>query len=127
MLCAVIETILSVKEKCKQDYIVTVLEGIKTDEVAFNKHDELECFGSGNDEVPDTWHNVIHQALLAKYLVRDIESYGTLKVTAAGKKFLNNPKSFNIVVESDEDDSSNEVEMKEAALQQLPMKLFMEC
>lgn len=112
LLCAVIETILSVKEKCKQDYIVTVLEGIKTDEVAFNKHDELECFGSGNDEVPDTWHNVIHQALLAKYLVRDIESYGTLKVTAAGKKFLNNPKSFNIVVESDEDDSSNEVEMK---------------
>lgn len=112
LLCAVIETILSVKEKCKQDYIVTLLEGTKTDEVAFNKHDELECFGSGNDEEADTWHNVIHQAILAKYLIRDIESYGTLKVSAAGKKFLANPKSFNIVVECDEDDSSNEVELK---------------
>lgn len=112
LLCAVIETVLSVKEKCKQDYVVTVLEGIKTDEVVYNKHDELECFGSGNDEPQDTWHNVIHQALLAKYLVRDIESYGTLKVTAAGKKFLANPKSFNIVVESDDEDASSEVELK---------------
>ena len=112
LLCAVIETILAVKEKCKQDYIVTILEGIKTDEVAFNKHDELECFGSGNDEAADTWHNVIHQAILAKYLIRDIESYGTLKVSAAGKKFMTNPKSFNIVVESDEEDATNEVEMK---------------
>lgn len=112
LLCAVIETVLAVKEKHKQDYIVTVLEGIKTDEVAFNKHDELECFGSGNDESADMWHSVIRQALVAKYLNREIESYGLLKVTASGKRFLANPKSFNIVVESDEDDDSEEVELK---------------
>ena len=112
LLCAVLETVLQLKEKCKQDYIVTVLEGIKTDEVAFNKHDQLECFGSGNDEPADLWHSVIRQALVAKYLSREIESYGVIKVTAAGKRFLSNPKSFHIVVELDDEEDSDEVEIK---------------
>lgn len=112
LLCAVLETVLQLKEKCKQDYIVTVLEGIKTDEVAFNKHDQLECFGSGNDEPADLWHSVIRQALVAKYLNREIESYGVIKVTAAGKRFLSNPKSFHIVVELEDDEDSDEVEIK---------------
>ena len=112
LLCPVLETVLQLKEKCKQDYIVTVLEGIKTDEVAFNKHDQLECFGSGNDEPADLWHSVIRQALVAKYLNREIESYGVIKVTAAGKRFLSNPKSFHIVVELEDDEDSDEVEIK---------------
>jgi len=112
LLCAVIEVIQALKEKFKQDYVVTVLEGIRTDEVVSYKHDELECFGSGNDEPASMWHCVIRQAIIAKYLSRDIESYGLLKVTASGKRFLNNPKSFNIVVEADEDDSEDEEEIK---------------
>lgn len=112
LLCAVIETVLALKEKFKQEYVVTVLEGIRTDEVVSYEHDQLECFGSGNDEPADIWHAVIRQAIIAKYLSRDIESYGLLKVTAAGKKFLNNPKPFNIVVECDEDDEDGEEEIK---------------
>ena len=112
LLCAVLETVLQLKEKCKQDYIVTVLEGIKTDEVAFNKHDQLECFGSGNDEPADLWHSVIRQALVAKYLNREIESYGVIKVTAAGKRFLSNPKSLHIVVEVEDDEDADEVEIE---------------
>jgi len=108
LLCAVIETVLALKEKFKQEYVVTVLEGIKTDEVASYEHEQLECFGSGNDETPAIWNAVIRQGLVDKYLSKDIESYGLLKVTAAGKRFLNNPKPFNIVVECDEDEIEEE-------------------
>ena len=38
----------------------------------------------------------------------DIETYGLLKVTAAGKRFLNSPKPFSIVVELDEDEMEEE-------------------
>lgn len=110
LLCAVIETILALKEKFKQEYVITILMGIRTDEVASYHHEELECFGSGNDEKTDLWNAVIRQALVAKYLSRDIETYGLLKVTAAGKRFLNNPKSFNIVVDADDDEFDNEEE-----------------
>lgn len=112
LLQAVIETVLAVKEKHKPEYIVTLLEGIPTDEVTGFGHDQLEVFGQGNDEPAEIWHAVIRQAIIAKYLSRDIETYGSLKVTASGKKFLNNPKAFEIVVECDEDDEMNETEIK---------------
>ena len=108
LLCAVIEVVLALKEKFKQDYVVTILEGIRTDEVVGYQHDQLECFGSGNDETPDIWNAVIRQALVDKYLAKDIETYGLLKVTAAGKRFLNSPKPFSIVVELDEDEMEEE-------------------
>ena len=108
LLCAVIEVILALKEKFKQEYVVTVLEGIRTDEVVSYQHDQLECFGSGNDETPDIWNAVIRQALVDKYLSKDIETYGLLKVTAAGKRFLNSPKPFTIVVELDDDELEEE-------------------
>ena len=108
LLGAVIETVVALKEKFKQEYVVTVLEGIRTDEVASYEHDKLECFGSGNDETPAIWNAVIRQALVDKYLTKDIETYGLLKVTAAGKRFLNNPKPFNIFVECDEDEIEEE-------------------
>ena len=113
-LCAVLEAVLALKEKFKPEYVVTVLMGIRTDEVASYRHDELECFGSGNDEKADFWNAVIRQALVAKYLSRDVDNYGLLKTTASGRRFLNNPKSFNIVVEADDEDIDNvdEVEMK---------------
>ena len=116
LLCAVIETVLALKEKFKPEYVVTVIMGIKTDEVANYGHDQLECFGMGNDEKADVWNAVIRQAIVAKYLSRDIETYGLLKVTAAGKKFLNNPKNFTIVMEMDEDemDEDEETEIKGA-------------
>ncbi len=108
LLGAVIETVLALKEKFKQEYVVTVLEGIRTDEVVGYEHDKLECFGSGNDETPAIWNAVIRQALVDKYLTKDIETYGLLKVTASGKRFLNNPKPFNIFVECDEDEIEEE-------------------
>ena len=108
LLCAVIEVVLALKEKFKQEYVVTILEGTRTDEVVSYQHDQLECFGSGNDETPDIWNAVIRQALVDKYLCKDIETYGLLKVTAAGKRFLNSPKPFTIVVELDDDEMEEE-------------------
>lgn len=112
-LCAVIETILELKEKFKPDYIVDILEGKRTSDIVRNQHEELECFGMGNDEKPELWNAVIQQALVSKYLSRDIETYGQLKVTAAGKHFLNNNKTFEIYVEYEDDElDENEEEMK---------------
>ena len=84
------------------------MASILDDEVVGYQHDQLECFGSGNDETPDIWNAVIRQALVDKYLAKDIETYGLLKVTAAGKRFLNSPKPFSIVVELDEDEMEEE-------------------
>ncbi|MDY3266123.1 MAG: DNA helicase RecQ [Phocaeicola sp.] len=107
-LCAVIETIIAVKENFKQDYIIDVLLGKETSEVLAHKHDELEVFGSGMGEDERLWNSVIRQALIAGYLTKDVENYGLLKVTPSGHKFLKNPKSFKIVEDADFDEEEIE-------------------
>ncbi|MBM6864697.1 DNA helicase RecQ [Bacteroides caecigallinarum] len=108
LLCAVIETVIAVKENFKQDYIIDVLLGKETSEVLAHKHDELEVFGSGMGEEERLWNSVIRQALIAGYLVKDVENYGLLKVTPSGHKFFKNPKSFKIVEDTDFDEDEVE-------------------
>ena len=115
-LCAVIETIIAVKENFKQDYIVDVLLGKETSEVLAHKHEELEVFGSGMGEEDRLWNAVIRQALIAGYLTKDVENYGLLKVTPEGHKFLKKPKSFKIVEDADfDEEEAEEVPMRSGA------------
>ena len=115
-LCAVIETIIAVKENFKQDYIVDVLLGKETSEILAHKHEELEVFGSGMGEEDRLWNAVIRQALIAGYLTKDVENYGLLKVTPEGHKFLKKPKSFKIVEDADfDEEEAEEVPMRSGA------------
>ena len=107
-LCAVIETILAVKENFKTDYIIDVLLGKETNDVLAQKHDELEVFGLGMGEEDKLWNAVIRQALIAGYLKKDVENYGLLKVTKEGHKFLKSPKSFKITEDNDFDEEEEE-------------------
>ena len=107
-LCAVIETIMAVKENFKSDYIIDVLLGKETSEVLAHRHEELEVFGSGEGEDEKIWNAVIRQALIAGYLSKDVENYGLLKITPAGNKFLKKPVSFKIVEDTDFDESEED-------------------
>ena len=124
-LCAVIETIIAVKENFKQDYIVDILLGKETSEVLAHKHEDLEVFGSGMGEDERLWNAVIRQALIAGYLSKDVENYGLLKVTPEGHKFLKKPKSFKIVEDADFDDEDvEEVPMRSGASCAVDLVLF---
>ncbi len=101
LLEAVIETILALKENFKTDYVIDILMGKETADVLSHKHDELECFGCGDDEDVKRWNAVIRQALIAGYLDKDVENYGLLKVTKQGHSFLKKPVSFKIVEDRD--------------------------
>lgn len=101
MLEAVIETILALKENFKAEYVIDVLLGKETADILSHKHDELECFGCGDDEDAKRWNAVIRQALIAGYLDKDVENYGLLKVTKQGNAFLKKPVSFKIVEDRD--------------------------
>ena len=107
-LCAVIETIMAVKENFKSDYIIDVLLGKETSEVLAHRHEDLEVFGSGEGEEERTWNAIIRQALIAGYLSKDVENYGLLKVTPAGAKFLKKPVSFKIVEDTDFDEEEED-------------------
>jgi ATP-dependent DNA helicase RecQ len=109
LLCTVLETVLALKEKFKSEYVIDVVMGKETADVkSFGHDEEIDTFGEGKDESEKTWQNVIEKALMSKYLVKNVENYGILKVTEAGKAFLKNPKTFEIVRENEESDEEED-------------------
>ena len=115
LLSAVLEVVSTLKEKFKTDYIVNMLVGNETSEIQSFKHNELEIFGSGQDEDEKTWNAVIRQALIAGYLMKDIENYGLLKITPKGKDFMKKPVSFKITEDNEFDEEEEEAPVRGGA------------
>ena len=98
-LVIALQAILAIKENFRSDYVIDFIMGRETNEISAHKHQELDEFGMGEDEDPKIWNPVIRQALIAGYLKKDVENYGLLKLTSAGKKFIKSPKSFQVVLD----------------------------
>ena len=105
---SVLETILAVKEKFKADHIANILSGKVTSAIKSYKHHKIEFFGIGEDKDEKFWNMVIRQALIAKFLTKDIENYGLLKLTQQGMEFLENPTSFMLAEDHDYADTTDE-------------------
>lgn len=103
-LVIVLNTVIAIKENFRSDYVIDFIMGRETDEILAHKHQELEMFGAGEDDDEKLWNPVIRQALIAGYLKKDVENYGLLKITPAGKKFLKKPESFMIVEDKEFND-----------------------
>ena len=97
----VLETILAVKEKFKSDHIANILAGNKTPEIKAYKHHELEQFGEGKEKDVKFWSAVIRQAMIARFIQKDIENYGLLKLDKKGREFLSKPFSFMLTQDHD--------------------------
>ena len=117
-LVVVLLAVQKLKEDFRSDYVIDFVTGHATDDIVAHKHDQLEEFGSGEDMDDKIWNPVIRQALIAGYLKKDVENYGLLKLTSAGKKFLKSPESFMIVLDNEfsDDDDDETVEGQGGAL-----------
>jgi len=114
LLVLTLETIIAVREKFKAEHIVDILKGNETSEVTTYQHDELENFSSASDEDEKTLHAVIRQALIGGLISKEIENYGLLKITPAGKAYLKKPVSFQVVKDTEFDDEEEEVATKQS-------------
>ncbi|WP_104734300.1 DNA helicase RecQ [Hanstruepera ponticola] len=104
-----LNTVQKTNEKYKSKDLVNVLIGKANALIKSHKTDEQPFFGKGKAETDKYWMALIRQVLVAGYLKKDIETYGVIKITDDGEKFLKNPDSFMMtedhVFDSENDDS----------------------
>ena len=93
-LLVVLHAVTALKNAFSQEYIIDFVKGRPTDEIGQHGHKQLEEFGSGEDIDPKLWNPVIRQALIEGYLSKDIDNYGLLRITASGRRYVNNPQPF---------------------------------
>ena len=123
-LLAVLKAVKALKENFRQEYVIDFVTGRGTDDLVSHHHNELEEFGIGEDESPKVWNPVIRQAQIAGYLKKDVENYGLLKLTAAGRRFMANPEPFLIVLDTEFTDDDVE-ESHEGGMGALDNELYM--
>ena len=100
-LRAAIETIITLRERFKPEYIAHVMMGNATKDIKGYKDNELEVFGCTDDRDEKFLLAVIRQGVFADYLAKDIENYGVIKVTDEGRKFLKSRQKFWIVEDNE--------------------------
>lgn len=108
LLLNLLEVVGTLKEKFDAEYISKILRGETNSDVESFNHEDLECFGIGQEHSEAVWTNVIRQAIVGGYIEKDVESYGVLKITAAGKKYIKKPVSFMIIDESESEGEDGE-------------------
>ena len=60
-----------------------------------------EIFGCGKDKGVEFWHAVIRQTYVKEIITKEIETYGTIKLTDQGREFLKKPYSFMLTEDHD--------------------------
>ncbi len=105
-----LQSVDTLQEQQKSKHVCAFLSGGVTAEIKSYRHDQLPLFGVGKEKDEHFWNAVIRQTVLAGLLYKDVETYGTLKFTEAGRSFLENPTSFILVKQhdfsvTDDDDS----------------------
>lgn len=110
-ICLAIESVLAVKERYKDKHIINILQGNANTIIRQFKHDKLEVFGKGMDESEQRWSSVFRTAVVSGFLQKEIENYGTLKVSPAGHKFLDKPYSVMVTEDHDYSDTDADDEL----------------
>lgn len=102
----VLKAVTALNECFATDYVVNMLIGRLTPQIAMYRHENLDVYASGNDQPDYYWNSLIRQMLLEQLLSKDIEDYGLLKLTPKSEKFLRKPASFRIVLNNRFEDAN---------------------
>jgi ATP-dependent DNA helicase RecQ len=96
-----LNTIDYLKQTQKANYVCNLLIGKETSEIKSYKHNDSPFFGKGSEQDFNHWNAVSRQCLVRGLLTKEIESYGTLKITPEGRDFMAKPQSFMLLQEHD--------------------------
>lgn len=98
---SLLKVIESFDEQFKAKHYCAFLSGMITSEIKAYKHEQLPGFGAGQQKDEHFWNAVIRQSILGGLIEKDIESFGVLKLTKAGKSFIQHPMTFMLLKEHD--------------------------
>ena len=96
-----IQVIDELNENYGIKFLVEYLIGRKTQEMKSYRFDIRESFGRGKEKGDLFWHSLLRQGILSNFLRKDIEQYGLIKITEAGRAFLDSKSDFSISLNHD--------------------------
>lgn len=119
-LLTFLKLVKTTEEKFDDSHLLNIFMGSETAQTIAYEQNKLPEFGLGKQEGEILWKSLIRQSVLNNFVSKDIDSYGILKLTKAGKDFIENPYSLkfilNELIESAADDDEEDVKHGTGAL-----------
>ena len=97
----VLSCIKELKENYKLKELANYITGIETTLIRSHKLFESELFGFGKSEGVVFWKSVLRKMVVEKLLVKNIETYGIIKISDSGHEFINQPYSIMMSIDND--------------------------
>tara|TARA_R100000353_G_scaffold176126_2_gene149448 strand:+ start:42398 stop:44641 length:2244 start_codon:yes stop_codon:yes gene_type:complete len=107
-----LEVVSKTNQQYKSKEIVNVLIGKANALIKSHRTDAQSYFGSGSNHDAAYWMALLRQLLVAGYLRKDIETYGVIHLTKAGKDFIKSPQSFMMTEDHSFKDANDDVIVK---------------
>ena len=119
------------EETQKAKHYCAFLSGHITADIKQYKHDLFPSFGIGKEKDEHFWNAIIRQVCVGGLVSKEIDTFGTLKLTDQGKEFIKNPKSFQLIKQhdfsnTDDDDTVIEVGGKGGAFDETLYSLLVD-
>ncbi len=112
----VLETIRATDGKVAIQHIIDIVSGDANPDVKAYEHHKLPFFGMGKQKESNFWKTIVRQGMVRNLIIKNIELYGLLSLSASGERYINEPYSIEIAEDqvfekvSDEDFEQVEIE-----------------
>jgi len=93
-LLLLINIVKQTKEKYKPKELVKILIGSSNALIVSHKTHQKSFYGNGSYKDESFWMALIRQAVISNFLKKEIETYGLLKISEKGEKYLISPHSY---------------------------------
>lgn len=125
-LQTILNGIVNTSEKFDIQYLLKFFTGVKSSEIVEYGHNSLPEYGAFQGKDGQYVQGIIRQAIIANYLWKDVEQYGVVMLTDAGKDFVKKPTKFEFTLNHDYKSEAEEtVNMsKGAALDNTLLKIL---
>ncbi len=106
----VINCILDLNENYLMKTVMDYLMGRETKEMVDFKFSSRENFGVGDDRDENFWSSIFRHAMINNLIFKEIEEFGLLKVSDAGREYVKSPYPLQITINHDYDEGDYDID-----------------
>ncbi|MBK8427698.1 MAG: ATP-dependent DNA helicase RecQ [Lewinellaceae bacterium] len=106
----VIQCILDLNENYLMKTVMEYLMGRETKEMKDFGFSEMELFGVGDDRDENFWSSIFRHAMINNLIYKEIEQFGLLKVSDAGREYIKKPYPIQITINHDFEDGDYDID-----------------
>ncbi len=106
----VIRCILDLNENYLMKTVMEYLMGRETKEMKDFGFSEMELFGIGDDRDENFWSSIFRHAMINNLIYKEIEQFGLLKVSDAGREYIKKPYPIQITINHDFEDADYDID-----------------